>query len=566
MSNANNQTSIVGDDNPFSVGFGTLGLARDKARVPNPGGGLGVEAARGFGVFGLAGNRADTKVPAIRPAAAQNAKALLQAADNAAGASKVNSIRYTGTGRISYLGQNFTTVDDWPRVDLKSWSQTVDYAGKAAKEDMVRVQGNNPARGGGAGFPITGEQPSTTLVNGNYAWGLNAQGQPQPQNDQAEVRQFMIWVTPHGFIKAAMADPNATVTDREFIGAGRTLHVAGFTTMGKYRATGEFNDQNLLERVVTWIPSPVMGDMQVEIRYTDWRDAGNGIKAPFHIHMHQGDHPLVRGMNYFDVQASDVKANVESASLTVPDAVRNALAPKVTIQTTKLADGVWLIAGGSHNSVAVEFKDFAVIVESPLDDARTNAVIAETKRLLPGKQIRYVVNTHHHWDHSGGLRAAYAEGATIVTNELNKDFYERVLLVPQPRSLSPDRLSQFPFATTGPGPGKLETYRDRYAISDGDQSVISYHVDGFNHAGDMAIVYLPKSKILISADMGPPAAGTPVANVSASSVSLYNNIKRLKLDVSQHVPIHGNPSSNADFERTVGPAAARTRAAGAEGN
>jgi glyoxylase-like metal-dependent hydrolase (beta-lactamase superfamily II) len=502
--------------------------------------------------------------PAVGPAAAQNAKALLQAADNAVGASKVNSIKYTGTGRISYLGQNFTTTDDLPRVDMKSWSQTIDYGGKSATEEMVRVQGNNPPRGGGAGFPITGEQRSTTLVSGNYAWNLNAQGQPQAQNNEAEVRQFMIWITPHGFIKAALADPNATVTDREFVGAGRNLRVVGFTTMGKYRATGEFNNQNLLERVVTWIPNPVMGDMQVEIRYTDWKDIGNGIKAPFHIHMHQGDHPLVRGMNYMDAQASDVKANVESASLTVPEAVRNAAAPRVNIQTTKLADGVWLIAGGSHNSVAAEFKDFAAIIETPLDDARSNAVIAETKRLIPGKQIRYVVNTHHHWDHAGGLRAAYAEGATIITNDLNRNFYERVVLVPQPRTLSPDRLSQFPFATTGPGPGKLETYRDRYAISDGDQSVISYHMEGFTHAGDMAIVYLPKSKILISADMGPPPAGTPAENVGLTSISLFNNIKRLKLDVSQHVPIHGNPSSNADFERTVGPAAARARPAGPE--
>jgi hypothetical protein len=105
------------------------------------------------------------------------------------------------------------------------------------------------------------------------------------------------------------------------------------------------------------------------------------------------------------------------------------------------------------------------------------------------------------------LRAAYAEGATIVTNEQNKNFYERVILVPQPRTLSPDRLSMTPFATTGPGPGKLETYRERHAISDGDQSIISYHLEGFNHAQDMAIVYLPKAKILINADMGPPPAG-----------------------------------------------------------
>src|SRR5438094_1233322 len=156
--------------------------------------------------------------PAVRPAAAQDTKALLQAADNAVGASKVNSIQFTGTGRISYLGQNFTTVDDWPRVDLKTWSQTIDYGSKSAKEQMVRVQGNNPPRGGGAGFPITGEQRSTTFVNGNYAWNLNAQGQPQAQNDQAEMRQFMIWVSPPGFIKAARADPNATGSDREVTG------------------------------------------------------------------------------------------------------------------------------------------------------------------------------------------------------------------------------------------------------------------------------------------------------------------------------------------------------------
>src|SRR5215471_435541 len=159
-------------------------------------------------------------VPAVMPAAAQNAKALLQAADSAVGASKVNSIQYTGTGRISYLGQNFTTADDWPRVDMKSWSQTIDYGTKSVKEEMVRVQGNNPPRGGGAGFPITGEQRATTFASGNYAWTLNAQGQPQAQNDQAEVRQFLISVTPHGFIKAALADANATVTDREFTGAG----------------------------------------------------------------------------------------------------------------------------------------------------------------------------------------------------------------------------------------------------------------------------------------------------------------------------------------------------------
>jgi len=493
-------------------------------------------------------------------ASAQDAKSLLEAADRALGASAVNSVQYNATGWIRFLGQNFTADQDWNRVDLQTYTQTIDYRSRSAKEEYVRVQGNNPRIGGGAGFPIQGAPRTTNFVSGDSAWTLNAQGQPQAQVDQAEARQFMLWVSPHGFIKAARQDPNVSVSDRHFVRTGRTMKVIGFTTMGKYRATGEFNDQNLLERVVTWIPSPVMGDMQVEIRYTDYRDVGNGAKFPFHVHMHQGDHPFLGGRNLMDLTITNASVNVANAAQTVPDAVRTATAPAVNVTTTQLAPGVWLLAGGSHNSVAVEFRDYITVIEGPLDDNRSNAVIAAAKKVIPNKPIRYLVNTHHHWDHSGGIRAFAAEGATIVTQESNKDFYERVVLAPQPRSLSPDRLAKFPFATTGPGPQKLETYAERHAISDGTQTVISYQVEGLNHAGDMGIIYLPALKILVSADMGPPAVGTPPANVSANSVALYNNIRRLKLDVVQHVPIHGNPSSHADFERTVGPAAAQQQA------
>jgi glyoxylase-like metal-dependent hydrolase (beta-lactamase superfamily II) len=491
---------------------------------------------------------------------------LLQAADKAVGASAVNSIQYDATGWIRFLGQNFTAEDDWNRVDLQSYTQTIDYVSRSAKEEYVRVQGNNPRIGGGAGFPIVGAPRTTNFVNGFFAWTLNAQGMPQAQPAEVEVRQFMLWVTPHGFIKAALADNGAAVTDRHFVRTGRTMKVIGFTTMGRFRATGEFNDQNLLERVVTWIPSPVMGDMQVEIRYSDYRDVGAGAKFPFRIHMHQGDHPFLGGRNLMDLQVSKVAVNVANPSPPVPDAVRTAKPPVVNVTTTQLAPGVWLLAGGSHNSVAVEFRDYITVIEGPLDDDRANAVIATAKKTIPNKPIRYLVNTHHHWDHAGGIRAFAAEGATIVTHESNKDFYERVVLAPQPRTLSPDRLSRFPFATTGPGPQRLETFAERHAISDGTQTLITYHVDGLNHTADMGIVYLPGPKLLVSADMGPPAPNTPAANVNANSVALYNNIRRLKLDVTQHVPIHGNPSSHADFERTVGPAAQQQTATATGGN
>jgi len=115
----------------------------------------------------------------------------------------------------------------------------------------------------------------------------------------------------------------------------------------------------MLERVITWIPDAVMGDKMVEIRYSDYRDVGGGAKLPFRLHAHMGDHPLIPGgHNWMDLRVNDAKVNVADAAQTVPDSVRSAPAPQVRVTAQKLGDGVWLMGGGSHNSVAVEFKDF----------------------------------------------------------------------------------------------------------------------------------------------------------------------------------------------------------------
>jgi glyoxylase-like metal-dependent hydrolase (beta-lactamase superfamily II) len=491
---------------------------------------------------------------------AQDAMSILRAADKAIGASSVNSVVYTGTGTLRYVGQSFDTNADWPRVPMTSYTATIDYPSKSMKEEYA-VDLAKKEKGGGLAAPR-----STDFVSGNYAWNLNAQGQPNPQANAAEFRAFMITISPYGFIKTALASGNASEEDRYFNRLDQTVKVVGFTN-GKYRVTGEFDKDNMLSRVVTWFPNPMMGDMQVEVRYTDWKDVGNGVKFPYHIHAHQGDHPLIPGgRNWLDVRVTDAKVNGSDAAQQIPDNVRNAPAPQVRVASTKLADGVWFIGGGSHNSLAVEFKNYVAVIEGPLDDARSNAVIAETHKLIPNKPIRYLINTHHHWDHAGGMRAFVAEGATIVTDEKNRDFYRNVVLAPQPRSLSPDRLSQFPFGVTGPGTLSLQTFTDRYSIGDGTQAIELYHMEALDHADDMLIAYLPQSKILVNADLySPPAAGGTLANVSPNAVSLFRNIKRLKLDVSQHVPIHGNPGPQADFDRIVAPVAATAPAVGGGG-
>ncbi|MBV9971434.1 MAG: MBL fold metallo-hydrolase [Xanthobacteraceae bacterium] len=487
------------------------------------------------------------------PAAAQDATSVLQAADRAMGAGGVNSVLYTATGTIRYPGQSYDAKDDWPKAPLTAYTATIDYPSKSSKEDYTVDLSKKDVRGGGLPIP-----KSTDFVNGGTAWNINPQGQTNPQPNAAELRQFMITVSPYGFIKAALASGNATLENRYFNRLDETVKVVGFNS-GKYRFTGEFDKDNLLSRVVTWFPSPVLGDMPIEVRYSDWKDVGGGAKFPFHIHAHQGDHPLNgNGRNWYDLRVSDAKVNVPDAAVAVPDAIRSTPAPQARVASQKLADGVWFIGGGSHNSLAVEHKDFVTVIEGPLDDARSNAVIAETHKLIPNKPIRYLVNSHHHWDHSGGIRAFVAEGATVVTDDKNKEFYRDEVLVPQPRSLSPDRLSQFPFAATGPGTLALQTFTDRTTVGDETRMIELYHVEGLPHASDMLVAYLPQSKILVNADLySPPAAGGNLAVVNPNAVALFNNVKRLKLDVAQHVPIHGNPGGQADFDRIVGPVAAK---------
>jgi glyoxylase-like metal-dependent hydrolase (beta-lactamase superfamily II) len=521
----------------------------------------------------------------VAPAMAQQApnpnqvagKALLQAADKAIGASNVKSYTITATGWMGYPGQQFAQ-GDLNRSDLKSYTATVDLASKSAKVEYVRVQGNQPLRGGGAGFPITGEQRFQELVNGDIAWNLNAQGEAtRTMADVAGDRQLMLWTGPAGFIQAGLAAPNAAATDRYFARQNKTLKVVAFSTkvcdgpqpQCTRRITGEFNNDNLLERVVTWVPDPVLGDKMVEIRWSDYKDVGGGVKMPHRVHAHIGDHPLIPGgHNFLDLRVSEIKVNVANAAQAVPDAVKSAPLPNhQRVVATTLAPGVVQMGGGSHHSVAVEFKDYVAVIEGPLSNQRTNAVVAEVKKTFPNKPIRYLVNTHNHFDHLGGVRGYVAEGATVITEDKNKDLYKNVVLAPQPRTLSPDRLSQRPFAPTGPGQNMLQTFTDSYTISDGNQSIELYHVEGLNHSDNMLIAYLPKSKILISADLGgPPPAGSPApANVSANSIALFRNIERLKLDVATHAPIHGNPGPHAEFVRVVGPAAARAPAAGGGG-
>jgi glyoxylase-like metal-dependent hydrolase (beta-lactamase superfamily II) len=213
-----------------------------------------------------------------------------------------------------------------------------------------------------------------------------------------------------------------------------------------------------------------------------------------------------------------------------------------------LSEGVWYLTGGTHHSLVVEFKDYMAIIEAPLDEARSNAVLIEAKHLVINKPVKYLINTHHHFDHSGGLRTYVAEGATIVTSAMNKPFYDQMFKVKT--TLAPDRLAKTPKAAA------YLPVTDKYILTDGTQKIELYAMKNDNHNEGMLIAYIPAGKILVEADeWNPPAVGAPApATPPAASVNLYDNVQRLKLDVSKIAPIHGRLVSMADFLKFLGKA------------
>ena len=463
----------------------------------------------------------------------QNAATVISNASRAMGADNLNSITYYGSAANYNLGQNNNANGPWPRVNVNDYRRTIDFTQPALRSTGVTFA--VPVTGGPAA-----QQPFNQLITPtNAAWG----------------QQLEIWISPWGFLKGAAAN---NATSRAQTVAGTRYSVVTWETPQKapsgisYRVVGYVNNTtNLIDKVDTWVENPIFGDLLVETSYTDYRD-NNGVKYPTTIVQKRAGWPT------FDAQILGADANPANLTALMTPAPAAGGAPPAggppappPISSERLAAGVYRITGG-YNALAVEFADHIFLYEPGLqNEARSLAIIAEAKKLIPNKPIRYGVISHHHFDHTSGLPGAVSEGITIVTHQVNVPFFERAMSAP--RTLAPDAMSKSGKKL------KIEGITgDKRVFQDATRTVEVHLVKGLPHADGNLIVYLPKERILAYADMfNLPTAAAPVPNPPVVGTMVFlDNIERLKLDPERVMSVHSlNPdrlTSVADIKASLG--------------
>lgn len=453
---------------------------------------------------------------------AQNAAAVVANASKTMGVETLRSITFSGTAQNANFGQSRNIANPWVTTGttrITNYTRAIDF-GQPASRAFGPTQ---PPAVPGAPAPMPGNfNQNITPAQNNWT------------------QQLEIWITPWGFLKGAAAN-NATMRQSGRLSAVSWSPAIKAPSGQPYVVTGFINRDGLVEKVETRVEHPILGDLLVEAEYFGYRDLG-GVQVPEKIIQKRA------GLRTFDAAITAATANPANLTeLLTPPAPAGgqggggAAAPPA-VEAQRVADGVFRITGG-YVSLAVDMGDHIVVLEGGQNEARGLAVINAARQAIPNKSIRYVVNTHPHFDHASGLAPFVAEGITIITHENNEDFLENALSAP--RRLTGDALAKANRKANVEGVG------DRRVLKGANHIIELHHVRDLQHTDGMLIAYLPNEKVLFSADFNIPNPAAPPAAVNPSLTVLVANLDRLKLDfttyITVHAPVPERPLTRADL-------------------
>ncbi len=303
-------------------------------------------------------------------------------------------------------------------------------------------------------------------------------------------------------------------------------------------ATLEVASDGTPSRLVTLGDDFVLGDVELEVRFRDYRSVGN-VRVPHRLEYYAGPDRAIAFV------FTDVAFNEDIDGLFVPPGD----VPWTTFQAAfvpqPVADGVYAIRlfsglGLTYNTLVVEFADHLTVIEAPLNNLLSGAVIQVASQLAPGKPVRYVIPTHFHFDHSGGLQGYLAAGAAIVTTPGNVELWQTV--AEATRTLQPVPAGR---------PPVIEVVEAKRTFGDATRSVDVYSIGPTPHVAEMLLVYLPNERVLFTTDLLsiPPSRHFPAPSVATQF--LADVIDRLGLEPLVIVPGHGPVGTMEDLQAAL---------------
>jgi len=434
----------------------------------------------------------------------------------------VNTLVIEGTGENTNLGQSLTP-DALNVFNVTQAKKSIDFANNRWRLEQSRIATFGP--------PNPQPQAQNQGVDGDVAYNLGANGMAQRAAEQiAKDRRMELFHHPIGAVKAALAQGTRLTNPRT---EGSESSVVVTTAQGDKFTLFTDSTTKLPTKVTSMTSATtnwLLGDAVVETSFTDYADV-DGLKLPARLTMKTDQYPG----GHLQITKNTVNGDV--GDLAAPEAAKSAAAPPAVpppmVTAEEVGKGIWYLAGQSHHSILVEFADHLALIEAPQNDVRVGAVLDKIKELRPNKPLRYVVNTHAHFDHSGGLRRIMAEpGITIITQEGNKAFYEAI--AKRDSTIYPDTLSKAPRAPV------IQTVTDKYELKDATRTVELHHIQNL-HSNTMLIAYFPAERFLVEADLyNPPAPNTPPPPQGfPNAKSVVDTVQRLKLRPDRVLPIHG---------------------------
>lgn len=465
--------------------------------------------------------------------AAPERQVLTRAADALGGRDRVMAVKtlqIIGYGELAYFngGGNITgdpaAPQKWQKV--LEYTRTIDLEHSRTRvQQRVKMDFVFASTVGQLGLNRTNES-----LDGDIAYNIGGgflaapqTGTPQPQPAGAAAarqRRVELLAHPLTIVRAAL-DPGTKLSNFR---KQADLQLLDLTVRQGDTLTLAVNATSNLPAWVSYVgPNANLGDVTFRTAFAGY-EPEKGILLPTGIATTIDFRNVVQSKLYVDRNIVDGTIDDMSAPASVrtprppqgaPEAANAGLKPM------KVADHVWYLNGNTF----FEFDDHITMVEANRQDAALQAILTVVNALVPGKRVTQVIQTHHHFDHSVGLRAAVAEGLTVISRRGNEGIFRE--MVTRPAKLFPDALGR------NPKPLKFIPVDDHLKLKDSTNEIDIYHIVGNYHMADGVIVHVPASNLLVEADLT-----TQDWDFNWWGDSLMNNIEYRKIKVDTNLAVH----------------------------